>query len=166
LRRAIDFVPSRPEVDPRRLGYVGHSFGAMFGGILAGVESRVAGFALMAGVGSFADVAALNIPTLQGEALDEYRRGIAPSIRSTSSLVRRRRRCSFSSRARTCFHTRTTRLRGGRQRAQTGLVVSGRSLLDQCCRTGRPAEVAASHGARGPLTRSEPVVTVSPISLV
>ena len=77
LRRAVDFVSSRPDVDPKRLGYIGHSFGAMFGGILASVEKRLTAFALMSGVGSFAEVAALNIPTLQGKALDEYRRGVA-----------------------------------------------------------------------------------------
>lgn len=72
LRRAIDFLTAHPEVDPHRLGYVGHSFGALFGGILAGVEKRLKAFILMAGVGSFSDVAAINIPTLKGPALEAY----------------------------------------------------------------------------------------------
>ena len=76
LLRAVDFLNSRSEVDASRIGFVGHSFGALFGGILAGVEKRIKAFVLMAGVGSFTDVAAANIPTLKGEALEEYRRGL------------------------------------------------------------------------------------------
>jgi pimeloyl-ACP methyl ester carboxylesterase len=78
LRRAIDFVTTRAQVDANRIGYVGHSFGALFGGILAGVEKRVKALVLMAGVGSFTDVAAANIPSLIGQALEEYRQGLAP----------------------------------------------------------------------------------------
>ncbi len=38
LRRAIDFLLVQPGVDPDRLGFVGHDFGATYGGTLAGVE--------------------------------------------------------------------------------------------------------------------------------
>ena len=76
LLRAVDVLGSRAEVDASRIGYVGHSFGALFGGILAGVEKRIEAFVLMAGVGSFTDVAVANIPTLKGEALEKYRRGL------------------------------------------------------------------------------------------
>ncbi len=78
FRRAIDLLATRPEVDGRRIAYVGHSCGALFGGILAGVEDRVATFVLMAGVGTFADVAALNLPELRGAALEHYRAILAP----------------------------------------------------------------------------------------
>jgi pimeloyl-ACP methyl ester carboxylesterase len=49
LRRGFDLLVSRPEVDPGRLAYVGHSLGATVGGILAGVEKRPVAFVLMAG---------------------------------------------------------------------------------------------------------------------
>jgi dienelactone hydrolase len=78
LRRSIDLVASRPQADADRLGYVGHSFGAMFGGILAGFDKRLKTLVLLSGVGSFTDVAVANIPTLGGQALEEYRRGLAP----------------------------------------------------------------------------------------
>lgn len=78
LRRAVDFMISQPEVDARRIGYVGHSFGALFGGILAGVEHRIHAFILMAGVGSFTEVMALNMPFLEDQALAEYRQGLNP----------------------------------------------------------------------------------------
>jgi pimeloyl-ACP methyl ester carboxylesterase len=49
LRRGFDLLALRPEVDPKRMAYVGHSLGATVGGILAGVEKRPAAFVLMAG---------------------------------------------------------------------------------------------------------------------
>jgi hypothetical protein len=47
MRRGIDVLISRPEVDPSRLGYVGFSWGASLGGILSAVERRVHSFVLM-----------------------------------------------------------------------------------------------------------------------
>jgi dienelactone hydrolase len=53
FRRAVDLLLARGNVDPARLAYVGHSYNAHTGGILAGIEKRIGSFALMAGV--FAD---------------------------------------------------------------------------------------------------------------
>jgi dipeptidyl aminopeptidase/acylaminoacyl peptidase len=41
-RRALDVLAARPEVDRGRLGFVGHSWGAILGAILAGAEPRLA----------------------------------------------------------------------------------------------------------------------------
>ncbi len=50
LRRGLDLVAARPDVDRNRLGYVGHSFGAQWGAILSAVEPRLKGVVLMGGI--------------------------------------------------------------------------------------------------------------------
>ena len=55
LRRAFDFLLAQPGVDPKRLGFVGHDYGGVYGGILAGVDKRVKTYVLIAGVPSFAN---------------------------------------------------------------------------------------------------------------
>jgi dienelactone hydrolase len=56
LRRAFDFLLAQPGVDPQRLGYVGHDYGGVYGGILAGVDKRAKTYVLIAGAPSFADL--------------------------------------------------------------------------------------------------------------
>lgn len=53
LRRAVDVLSARPEVDPGRLGFVGGSYGAAMGAVLAGVEERLKAFVLAAGDAGF-----------------------------------------------------------------------------------------------------------------
>lgn len=72
MRRALDVLAAREEVDGGRIGYVGHSFGAAFGGVLAGVEPRVRASVLIAGPPRFTDIAALNNPALTGAARIRY----------------------------------------------------------------------------------------------
>lgn len=50
LRRAIDLLLARPDVDPNRVAYVGHSSGARWGAILSAVDKRIKTAVLMAGV--------------------------------------------------------------------------------------------------------------------
>jgi len=56
LRRGIDLLLARSEVDPKRLAYVGHSYGAQWGSILAAVDKRMKTSVLMAGVAEEADI--------------------------------------------------------------------------------------------------------------
>lgn len=50
LRRAVDVLVSRNDVDPERIGYVGHSLGATWGAPLAAAEKRIKVFVLMGGL--------------------------------------------------------------------------------------------------------------------
>jgi dienelactone hydrolase len=59
LRRAVDFLLAQPGVDPGRIGFVGHDYGALFGGILSGAEPRLQTYVLVAGAPSFTDFGAL-----------------------------------------------------------------------------------------------------------
>ena len=55
LRRALDFLLSQPRIDRHRVAYVGHDFGAMYGAVLSGLETRVRAYVLMAGTTAFSD---------------------------------------------------------------------------------------------------------------
>lgn len=46
-RRVLDYLIQQPGVDPKRIAYVGHSYGGMAGGVLSGVEPRIATFVLI-----------------------------------------------------------------------------------------------------------------------
>ena len=50
LRRGIDLLLARSDVDPKRIAYVGHSSGAHWGAILSAVDRRLKTVVLMAGV--------------------------------------------------------------------------------------------------------------------
>jgi dienelactone hydrolase len=56
LRRAIDILAARQNVDPSRIAYIGHSYGAQWGAILSAVDKRMKTCILMGGVGAQADM--------------------------------------------------------------------------------------------------------------
>jgi dienelactone hydrolase len=56
VRRAVDLLTSRPDVDPSRLAYVGHSYGASLGGAVAASERRFKTLVLMAGSPSWTEI--------------------------------------------------------------------------------------------------------------
>lgn len=53
LRRAVDYLSSRKEIDKSKIGYLGFSMGGMFGAVLGGVEPRIAAFCLAVPGGDF-----------------------------------------------------------------------------------------------------------------
>ncbi len=83
LRRALDVLLSHPEVDKKRLAYVGHSLGATWGGTLAVVERRFHWHVLMGGLPSLAeaireDVAASPPPPDQRQKLEDCLKTLEP----------------------------------------------------------------------------------------
>ena len=55
LRRALDVLLAQPGVDPKRIGFVGHDYGAMFGTVVAAVDPRPKAYVLIAGTARFSD---------------------------------------------------------------------------------------------------------------
>jgi dienelactone hydrolase len=53
LRRAVDLIQTRPEVDKKRLGFLGISLGGIIGGLFAGNEPRLQAVALWAAGGNW-----------------------------------------------------------------------------------------------------------------
>jgi cephalosporin-C deacetylase-like acetyl esterase len=76
VRRALDLLLSQPGVDAKRVGYVGHDYGAMYGGIVAGVDKRLKACVLVAGMGSFSDWSLKYWPATAAKGEEAYRRGM------------------------------------------------------------------------------------------
>ncbi len=72
LRRALDVLIAEGQVDPARIAFVGHDFGAMFGAVLSGVDGRLKTLVLMAPAPDFADWFLIG-SALAGEGEEEYR---------------------------------------------------------------------------------------------
>jgi dienelactone hydrolase len=71
MRRGVDLLTARKDVDPKRIAYVGHSYNATVGGFLSGIERRFKAFVLMAG-GLSDEV------DMKTKAFEEYRQKIGP----------------------------------------------------------------------------------------
>jgi dienelactone hydrolase len=56
VRRGLDLLSSRPECDPRRLGLIGFSFGALTGAMVAGSDTRIRSAVLLSGGAGWATV--------------------------------------------------------------------------------------------------------------
>lgn len=63
MRRGLDLLLARKDVDPKRIAYVGHSYNATVGAFLAGLDRRFKAFVLMAG--GLSDEVALKTPEYQ-----------------------------------------------------------------------------------------------------
>jgi predicted esterase len=55
LRRAMDLLVAQPGVDPARIGFVGHDFGAMYGMIASAADRRAKTYVFMAATPHFTD---------------------------------------------------------------------------------------------------------------
>jgi len=71
MRRGIDLLLARKEVDPKRLAFVGHSYNAVTGAFLSGIDRRPRAYVLMAG--GLSDEVDMKTPEYE-----EYRQRIGP----------------------------------------------------------------------------------------
>lgn len=76
LRRGLDVLLAQPGVDPSRIAYVGHDFGAMYGSILLGVDHRAQYSVLMTPTSRLSDWNLL-IKNLDGAERDVYTQRMA-----------------------------------------------------------------------------------------
>ena len=77
LRRALDLLLGRPDIDPKRVAYVGHDFGAMYGVVMGSIDPRPSCYALMAGTPRLSDWF-LYYPPLDGEQREAFIEQMAP----------------------------------------------------------------------------------------
>ena len=75
LRRAMDLLLSQPNVDEKRVAFVGHDFGAMYGIVMGALDKRPITYVLMAGTPRFID---WFLFARQPKSPDEYRKQLAP----------------------------------------------------------------------------------------
>ena len=80
LRRALDVLLGQSGVDPQRIAYVGHDYGAMFGALLASVDTRAKVHVHIAGTARFADWYGFGSSTgvPKGADLEGFRAQLAP----------------------------------------------------------------------------------------
>ncbi len=78
LRHALDVLLSLPGVDPQRVAFVGHDFGAMYGVLAAASDTRIKVFVFMAGTQSFSDWFLYGKPKLEGEERQKFVDQLAP----------------------------------------------------------------------------------------
>ncbi len=71
MRRGVDLLLARKDVDPKRIAYVGHSYNAGVGALLSGLDRRFKAFVLMAG--SMSDHLTQATPEFQ-----EFRQKVGP----------------------------------------------------------------------------------------
>jgi pimeloyl-ACP methyl ester carboxylesterase len=60
-RRVLDCLLQQPGIDPKRIAYVGHSYGGIAGAVLTGVEPRISTFVLLGAVPSDANFMQSNL---------------------------------------------------------------------------------------------------------
>lgn len=86
LRRGLDLLETRQDVDAGRLAFVGHDYGAMHGAVLCGVDKRLKASVLMTPTGSYFDWRKY-FSSLETAELEKYQR-LSPTI-DPISFVRR-----------------------------------------------------------------------------
>lgn len=77
LRQALDLLLAQPDVDPRRLAYVGHDFGGMYGVLVGAADRRPTRYVIMAATPRFHEWY-LYYPRLEGAECERFVARMAP----------------------------------------------------------------------------------------
>jgi len=85
VRRGVDLLLTRGDVDAGRLGYVGHSLGATWGGVVAGIDHRLKALVLMGGLPTLTDLDFPD-PLVRQEAHARTARALAAYTRVMSQV--------------------------------------------------------------------------------
>lgn len=83
FRRGLDVLLAQPNVDARRVAYVGHDFGAMYGALMSGVEDRVSAYVFIAGASDFNQWMLFGVDEAATPGIDAYKAKmatIAPTV--------------------------------------------------------------------------------------
>jgi dienelactone hydrolase len=78
LRRAIDVLLMQPGIDGKRIAFIGHDYGAMFGSIMAGIDKRVKACVLVTGMGNFGDWSLKYWKKPGANGAESYRKALKP----------------------------------------------------------------------------------------
>ena len=76
IRRAIDFLLEQSNIDPKRLAYVGHDFGGMYGVLTGSLNKRPSHYVIMAATPRFSDWY-LYAPKMEGKPRESFIRQMA-----------------------------------------------------------------------------------------
>lgn len=144
-RAAVDLLAARADVDQRRIGLVGHDFGAMHGTLLAAEDARIAAAVLIAATPRWADWF-LPFWQIAGDRHD-YLRALAPldPISRVGAIAPRP----------ICF-----------QFARNDFFIAGMTGLEFSGAAGDPKELHAydaDHGLRDPQAVADRLAFLEPI---
>jgi dienelactone hydrolase len=76
VRRALDLLLSQPNIDTKRIGFVGHDYGAMYGSLVGGIEKRVKTFVFLTAHPRFSDWSLKYWPVTAKAGEDVYRSAV------------------------------------------------------------------------------------------
>jgi hypothetical protein len=148
IRRGVDLLLSREEVDPTRLAYVGFSWGGSVGAIASAVERRVHSFLLMSLCRGCPRTCGRSPRSGARRAISTpTSRRCSRSTPSTTFRTQRRARSSSSSGTRTPARARRTARRRSRSRARRRRpsdTTAATSSTSRRRRTPRPGSPRAS----------------------
>ena len=75
LRRGMDLLLAQPGIDPKRVAFVGHDFGAMYGMLASALDRRAKTYVFMAGIPHFID---WFLFARQPQEMESYRKQLSP----------------------------------------------------------------------------------------